>query len=399
MNRRQFLQGGVLAGAGLLAGPMLNFGRCRPFAAHAVEISTRAADLVLGSRVIDMLGLWTLDWPKLFRWHRSPGDFTEADHRQLEVSGVKVFHPAVETSSREPFTGAMRWMAGWNHLLRSHGCLLARIDSPADLVRVPEQRKTGVILGFQNANHFRTVVDVRGFYGLGQRVSQLTYNGRNRLGSGAYEATDRGLTAFGAEVVAEMNRVGMAIDLSHCGERTSRDAMAASRRPVLVTHSNCQALVPGHPRCKSDAVIRRLAAGGGVMGITTVRAFISRSSRPTIEHLLDHFDHVARLVGVEHVGLGSDLDVTGIDPRTGRLRPFYAIRGLEPAARVFQIADGLLRRGHSPRSVALILGGNFHRALSAIWHGDPGDVASRELQRDPFCPSRPAVVAPGGAGG
>jgi membrane dipeptidase len=389
MNRRKFLQGGLLAGLGVVGAPMLNLGRVR---LGAVEVSTRAADLVLGSPVIDMLGLFTLDWPKLFRWQRTPETFREADFRGLEGSGVNVFHPAVETQSKDPYTAAMRWLAGWNHLLRAEGCFLSRIASPAELVSAPAQSRIGVILGFQNADHFRTPLDVQAFYALGQRVSQLTYNRHNRLGSGSYEGTDRGLTRFGAEVVAEMNRVGMAIDVSHCGERTSREAIEASRYPVLVTHANCRALNPGHPRCKSDALIRRLAAAGGVMGITVVRAFVG-PGRPSLAKVLDHFVHVARLVGPEHVGLGSDVDVTALDEKTGRIRSFYAIQGLDPAVRVFQIADGLLGRGFGPRSVELVLGGNFRRALGAIWHAEPQSVDSRRaLQRDPFCPApRPSA--------
>lgn len=396
MNRRQFLRSGILTTLGLLGAPMINLGRYRLLGAEAVEVSTRAADLVLGSRVIDMLGLLTLDWEKLFRWQRYPAEFHEPDYRLIERSGVNVFHPAVETSARDPYQGAMRWITGWNRLLRSHGCFLSGIGSPADLLSVPSRGEIGIVVGFQNSNHFRTPIDVRGFYGLGQRVSQLTYNSHNRLGSGCYEKTDRGLTRFGAEVVAEMDRVGMAIDVSHCGERTSREAIEASRRPVLVTHSNCKALNP-HPRCKSDRLIRQMAAGGGVMGITAVRAFVGRG-RPSLDDLLDHFEHVARLVGVEHVGLGSDVDVTAVDPETGRPSAFYAIRGLDPVARVFQIADGLLRRGWSTRSVELVLGENFQRALTRIWHREPRRVdPARKLRRDPFCPP-PRPAAPPAAG-
>ena len=377
----------MLTGAGVLAGPMLSFGRCRLFGAEPVEVSTRAVDLVLGSRVIDMLGLLTLDWRKLFRWHREPAAFRESDYRLLERSGVDVFHPAVDPSAADPYQGAMRWITGWNRLLRSHGCFHSLIDSPAGLVSAPARGEIGVVIGFQNSTHFRTPVDVHGFYGLGQRISQLTYNSHNRLGSGCYEPTDRGLTRFGAEVVAEMDRVGMAVDVSHCGERTTREAMEASRRPVLITHSNCKALNP-HPRCKSDAAIRRMAAGGGVMGITAVKAFVGGSGRPSIDDLLDHFVHVARLVGVEHLGLGSDVDVTAVRPETGRINPFYVIRGLDPVARVFQIADGLLRRGFGPGDVELVLGGNFHRVLTEIWLDEPRTVDSaRALRRDPFCPA------------
>src|SRR5665811_877686 len=98
---------------------------------------------------------------------------------------------------------------------------------------------------------------------------------------------DEGLTAYGARIVQRMNQVGMAVDISHCGDRTTLDAIEASRRPVLVTHSNCRALVPGAARCKTDEAILRMAAKGGVMGITMVRSFVRSAGRVTIEHVLD----------------------------------------------------------------------------------------------------------------
>jgi membrane dipeptidase len=388
VNRRQLVRSGVLGGLGLLAAPMINLGRVRLYAQGPVVLATRAVDLVLGSTVVDMLALFTLDWPKLFDWHRHPERFGEADFRRLEASAVNVFHPAVETSARDAREGALRWTHGWNRLLGGRECFLVRVDSTATLDHAPRVGKLGVIVGFQNSNHFATVADVAAFHRLGQRVSQLTYNTRNRLGCGCYERRDGGLTPFGAEVVAEMNRLGMAVDLSHCGERTSRDAIAASRYPALVTHANCRALVPGQPRCKSDDTIRRLARSGGVMGITVVRAFVARTRTPTIEHVLDHFDHVARIAGIEHVGLGSDVDTAALDPRTGRTRDFYAIRGLDLRARVFQIAEGLLRRGHREADVRGVLGGNFLRVLHAVLpRAALASVPEGERERDPFCPA------------
>lgn len=388
LNRRRFLKAGVLAGLGTLASPFLNFGRCRVFASEPVAVSTRAVDLVVGSTVIDMLGLLTLDWAKLGRWQAQADAFTERDFRQLEVSGVSIFHPAVEPAAANPHQAALTWIGRWNKLVENHGCFLGRIDSITDLLHLPKVGKLGILIGLQNADHFRRVSDVAAFHGLGQRVSQLTYNTTNSLGSGCFEPRDGGLTAFGAKVVGEMNRVGMAVDISHCGERTSLEAIAVSRQPVLVTHSNCKALVPGQPRCKSDQVIRLMAAGGGVMGITTVPSFVSGSRSPTISQLLDHFDHVVRVAGVEHVGLGSDVDVTALDPATGRIHPFYAIRGLDPVGRVFQIADGLLSRGYSEAAVKLVLGGNFQRALTSIFPAQSWQLLpERETRRDPFCPA------------
>lgn len=394
MTRRRFVRDGALACLSLAAPPMLNFGRVELHAAETIPVSTRAVDLVLGSVVVDMLGLLTLDWAKLFRWQRRAGSFGGRDFDALGRSGVKVFHPAVDTGLTDPVRVASVWLDGWDRLLGSQVCRLARVETAADLLRIPETGKIGVIVGFQNSNHFRTAGDVASCFRLGQRVSQLTYNEANRLGSGCYVRRDRGLTRFGGEIVAAMNDAGMAIDVSHCGERTTLDAIAASRRPVLVTHGNCRALNPGQPRCKSDEVLRKLAATGGVVGISVVRSFVGRS--PTLASLLDHFAHAAKVAGIEHVGLGSDLDVEGIDPRSGRPHSFYAIRGLDPVARVFQIADGLLARGFSPGDVELVLGGNFVRALGETWPGErPARGAQPSWRRDPFCPAAPRAVPPG----
>lgn len=365
---------------------MLNFGRFRVLGQTPVQVSSRAADLVLGSRVIDMLALLTLDWARLFRWQAGQQPFIEPDFRRLEVSGIDVFHPSVDTMSPDARRGAIAWLAGWRQLVDSQGCFLGLADSIPALEALRRAGKLGIIIGFQNSTHFRDANDVGYFYRLGQRISQLTYNTHNRLGSGCYEERDNGLTAYGARVVSEMNRVGMAIDVSHCGERTSLDAVGASRQPVLVTHGNCKALVPGQPRCRSDAVIRAVGRSGGVVGITVVRAFVSSQPRPSLPDLLDHFDHVAHVAGVEHVGLGSDVDVEAADPANGRLNPFYDIAGLDPVARVFQIADGLLGRGWSEPAVKLVLGGNFDRALRAIWK-EPAR-APGPTPRDPFCPAR-----------
>ena len=125
MDRRRFLRTTSLAGLGLVTGPVLGLGRFRLLGQPGSEISTAAADLVLDTPVVDMLGLLTLDWKELYGWFARPERFGEPDYREVEASGVNIFHPAVETSSREPHASALRWAAGWNHLLRSHGCFVA----------------------------------------------------------------------------------------------------------------------------------------------------------------------------------------------------------------------------------------------------------------------------------
>jgi membrane dipeptidase len=366
LNRREFLRAGALAGAGLVAAPMINLGRFRLFADDRAPVSARAVELVGRSMVVDMLGLLTLDWPKLWSWQREPAAFGPADLAALRASGVKVFHPAVEPDDPHPYEAALDWLSGWNRLLDRRPDCFVRIDSGQGFQRVRAEGKVGILVGFQSSNHFRAAADVASFHALGQRVSQLTYNARDRIGCGCFEAQDTGLTPYGAEIVAAMNRVGMVVDVSHCSERTCLDAFAVSRQPVLITHSNCRTLAD-NPRCKSDAVIRTMAARGGVMGITAVAAFVSGRTPARLDDVLDHFDHVARVAGVEHVGLGSDVASDAVDPRTGRVPARYAVQGLPPARRVFDLTEGLIRRGYSDPAIELILGGNFQRVLSAIW--------------------------------
>jgi membrane dipeptidase len=173
------------------------------------------------------------------------------------------------------------------------------------------------------------------------------------------------LTPYGAQIVDRMNAVGMAVDISHCSDRTTLDALNASRKPVLVTHSNCRALVSA-ARCKTDEAIRLLAAKGGVIGITMVRGFVQSSGPATIEDVLDHIDHVAKLVGVEHVGIGSDVDLEGRDARI-RPRKRFDLDGIDYSRKIFDLTEGLIRRRYSSENIGLILGGNFQRALNAIW--------------------------------
>jgi membrane dipeptidase len=388
VNRRDILRAGLLAGAQTLVAPLLGLGSARRLLGAELDllqhrrltvgnpphpekvddppVSDRAAGIVHGTTVIDMLSLLTLDWPRLHSWQSRPQTFAGADLARLRASGIRVFHPAVDPSEADAHAAARRWMAGWNRLIDGHPETLLRIEGGADLARLSGEDRIGLLLGFQNSSHFRTPADVAFFHQLGQRVSQLTYNERNRLGSGCTDPEGGGLSAFGAAVVGEMNCVGMAIDISHCGERTSLDALAASAKPVLITHSNCRALVQ-HPRCKSDAVIRAMARKDGVIGISVLPMMLSSGRTATLDDVLDQFDHVARLVGVEHVGLGSDTDIDAIDPRTHRTRSGYVVRGMRHVYRVFELAEGLLRRGYAPADVSGMLGGNFQRALTAIW--------------------------------
>jgi membrane dipeptidase len=161
------------------------------------------------------------------------------------------------------------------------------------------------------------------------------------------------------------------------------DACEVSGAPVLYTHSNARALNPGHPRCKTDEAIRRMAETGGVMGITGVRNFVTKEEPTTIDHYLDHFDHVRDLIGVEHLGIGSDIDLYGYDDMPAEqydalkanYKGSYAFRDkidideISHPKRMFDVTDGLIGRGYTDEHIRGILGGNFQRVLGEIWAG------------------------------
>jgi len=364
-----------------LAAPMINRGRYRLFASSLKEYSARAIELMSRATVIDMLGPLTLNFPKQAKWFANPESFTASDLQPFKDSGINVFHIGVGMGGPDAYLVVLRFFATWNGFIASQGDYFMRIDSAGDLERVKRSGKIGVLLGLQNSEQFRTPADVNFFHELGQRVSQLTYNARNMIGNGSTERRDEGISDFGASIIERMNTVGMAIDVSHCGDRTTLDAFELSKKPVLITHSNCRALVSGHPRCKTDEAIKKMGAAGSVMGITGVRMFVKVDEPTTIEHVLDHFDHVAKLVGPEHLGVGSDMDLYGYDampPELNRqLRAGYKgsygfrekidVEGIDHPKRMFDLTEGLIRRKYSDQNIEGILGGNFKRVLSQIW--------------------------------
>jgi membrane dipeptidase len=345
----------------MLAAPYLSRG---VFAGTLAQYSSQAVDLVRESTVIDMLGLLTLDFKKLGVWRSRPETFAQADFQRLKESGITVFHPAVGYVDGDIYAASSADIAEWDVFLDAHPEYFIRVCSPADVSRAKAEGKLGIIVGQQNSNHFRTLDDVEAFYKLGQRVSQLTYRD-NALGGGSTDPTEKGLTAYGEGVLARMNQIGMAADISHCGDRTTLDVIEASTKPVLVTHSNCRTLVPHSARCKTDEAIRKLAAKGGVMGITMERLFVGSGSSVTMENVLDHVDHAVKTAGIEHVGIGTDVDLDGRD--RGAARKKNDLDGVEYTRKIYNLTEGLIRRRYSKPDIRLILGGNFQRALTSIW--------------------------------
>src|SRR5687767_7778792 len=184
LNRRDLLKRGALASAGLIAAPMLNRGRYRIFANSPVEYTSRAIDLVQQSVLIDMLGPFTLDFAKQNRWFTNPESFSASDLAPYKESGINVFHVAVGLGGPDAYDRTLRMFASWNGFIANHDQHLMRIDSAADLNRVKTSGKIGIMIGLQNSEQFRRVDDVDFFHGIGQRVSQLTYNSRNLIGNG-----------------------------------------------------------------------------------------------------------------------------------------------------------------------------------------------------------------------
>jgi membrane dipeptidase len=361
VTRRSILSAGICA----IGAPFFNRGRFALLANGRAEYSAATVELIGRSTVIDMLGLLTLDYRKLEAWEASPGRFQAVDYQRLKDSGTTIFHPAVGFTGADVYKSSLADITGWNFFLAGHVDKFLRVDRPSDLERAKASGKIGIVIGQQNSQHFRTVEDVDKFYALGQRVSQLTYND-NLIGGGSTGPKNVGLTPYGAQIVDRMNQLGMAVDVSHCSDRTTLDAIAASRKPVLVTHSNCRALVPGSARCRTDEAISKLAAKGGVIGVTMVRGFVGAGGSVTIENFLDHIDHVVKLAGIEHAGIGSDVDLDGRD-RVGTPAPKYDLDGIHYARKIFDLTEGLIRRNYSRQNIELVLGGNFRRALSEIW--------------------------------
>jgi membrane dipeptidase len=378
MNRRNFLKSAASNAA--VGAAMIHRGRYLLFAGGP-EYSSRAVELVQRSTVIDMLAPLWISPSKTQKMLGNPENFKAEDFAPYKNSGINVFHIAIGTGGPDAYLETLQFLSGYNSLIARHDDWFERVDTPERLDGIKASGKVGIILGIQNSEHFRKADDVDYFYGLGQRVSQLTYNARTLIGNGSTERRDEGLSDFGLSIVERMNKLGMAVDVSHCGDKTTLDAFEVSKKPVLITHSNCRALNPNHPRCKTDEAIKAMAAKGGVMGITEVRMFVSPKEPTGVEAMLDHYDYVTKLVGVEHAGVGSDIDLLGYDAMPAEeykqlkagYKSTYGFRdkidldGYNFAKRPFDLAEALIRRKYSDANIEAILGGNFRRVLKEIW--------------------------------
>ena len=375
--------------AGTVGAPLLVRGRYRPFARSATEYSARCVKLLEENVVVDLLNQFRFqDFaekpPRIDRWLNEPGSLSSDDATIYRESGLTALALGHAPSD---YQDGIRFFADWNGLIAAYSDWFTRVDDASDFARAKAAKQLGVMITFQNSLHFRKPDDVNTFWGLGQRVSQLTYNMNNGIGSGFLEQRDGGLSVFGQSIVERMNQVGMVVDLSHCADQTTLDALAASKRPVIFSHANCRALAPSLMRLKTDEAIRGMAKSGGVMGVAFIRFMVRDQEPVTVDHVIDHIDHIAKLVGVEHVAVGSDLDVIGNpNPIGGGMNPraqpnfsryqYHAdsagkisIAGLDHPKRMFDLTEALIKRGYNDKEIAAILGGNAVRVLSEVWKG------------------------------
>lgn len=375
-GRRRLIGAAAALAVGAVALPMIATGRHRILPALDTLYSTRAIDLVRESLVLDMLAPLKID----FRPEYFASRISEEDAADIRASGITGFHHAVGLGGPDVYAETLKYMAAWNGFVGRNSHVFTLVDQAEDLDRAKADGKAAVIMGVQNADHFRTPADVNMFYQLGMRCAQLTYNSQNFIGSGSTDRVDGGVSDYGVQIIEAMNKSGMLIDVSHCGDQTTLDAIELSPRPIAITHSNCRTLNT-HPRVKTDEAIRKLASKGGVMGITGVRMFVRDREPTTIEHLVDHIDHVAKLVGIEHVGIGSDADLNGYDDMPadqnkmlrGGYKSSYAFRdkldtdGFDHPRKTYDLAESLIKRGYTDAHIKLVLGGNFRRLLGETW--------------------------------
>jgi len=353
------------------------------------KYSSKAKQLVNEATCIDMLSTYggfitQRDGMGIGRyWENTPSSFTQEDYNFVRAAGINVFGWGKTVTT---YDGMLQFMAAQNGIIASNPNYFERIDTKAKLKNFHTSEKIGMLITCQDSKHFKTLDDVNLFYALGQRVSQLTYNGKNRIGCGAFEDVDTGITDYGKQIVQRMNQVGMAVDVSHCGDKTTIGAIeACENTPALITHGACRSISKGLARAKTDEAIKAMAKTGGVIGMPILRFMISEKEPVSIDNFFNHIEHVAQLVGIEHVGIGSDQGLYTEDYGTREWRKnrlenapakyqchtnedyLLTIEGLNHPFRIYDIAEGLLKRGYKDEHVKMVLGENFKRALIKIF--------------------------------
>lgn len=266
-----------------------------------------------------------------------------------------------------------------NALMAESSDLVRPVRTAADITRAKEEGKTGIIYGFQNAHAFEDQIGyVEIFKQLGVGIVQMCYNTQNLVGTGCYER-DGGLSGFGHEIVAEMNRVGIMCDLSHVGETTSREVIEASEKPVCYSHCLPSGL-KDHPRNKSDAELRFIADHGGFVGVTMFTPFLRAGVDATVDDYVEAIEYVMNIVGEDAIGIGTDFTQghdqaffewlthdKGYARRLTRFGKIINPEGIRTIGEFGNLTEALSRRGFSDSQVRKIMGENWVRVLRDVW--------------------------------
>jgi membrane dipeptidase len=370
------------------------FGRVPPWAGLAgltPEQRQRAERLLRDSLVISLH-----DHPVRFplRMEETP-EYNRTGRQQAAYAGLAasgltvVFDNMMDGTAC--VTGNAPWR--WNDVITDLGMRQADlahqdhvmvVRTVADIDEAYRSGRVGLVFGLESATPIENELDrLDVLYGLGLRQIGIAYSDANALGGGLAERVDAGLTAFGRRAVTRMNKLGLAIDLSHAGDRTALDTCECSERPVFITHAGARA-VWDIPRMKPDDVLRAVAATGGVIGMSAAPHTTLSAAHPrhSIESVMDHFRYCADLVGIEHVAFGPDTlygdhvalhrifaHLLSISAARGpSFDPVAYVDGLEnPTENFGNICGWLVEHGYDDADIRAVLGGNIYRALQSIW--------------------------------
>ncbi len=309
-------------------------------------------------------------------------NWSEKIFREMAEGGVSAVH--VTICYHENFRETVANIEEWNRRFERHGDLITPGRCADDVVRAAAEGRTAIIFGFQNCSPIEDDIGlVEICHGLGARFMQLSYNNQSLLATGCYEAQDPGITRMGRQVIREMNRVGLVVDMSHSAERSTLEAIDISKRPIAITHANPDFWHPAL-RNKSDDVLRALAQSGGMIGLSLYPHHLKDGSDCTLSGFCEMAARLADLIGVGHMGLGSDLCQDQPDSivewmRNGRWtreRDFgegsAGQAGFPPQPEWFRdnrdfptIAAGLAAAGFSNDEVALIMGENWLKFIAS----------------------------------
>lgn len=368
MNRREFHVSLLKFSAPALLAPRL-FARSLPNDLAGIT------ELYQRSIVIDSLCSPGLDLDA------SPSPQLLATIRQ---SGITAINCTISAPDFEQTLYALGSLESLAEKLPEHFSIVRK---HSEIALAKRDHQLGLLPGFQYTSFLEADPGRIGlFRKLGVRIMQLTYNNHGLFGGGCLDPKDSGLTAAGVAALGKMNQLGVAADLSHSGYRTTSDAISASSKPVLISHSGCAAIYP-HPRNKPDDILKSLADRGGYFGVYLMPYLVASPTIPTREHVLEHLVHAINVCGADHVGIGSDGSIQKVVLTAAQKAEFDAdiarrkqlhigapgedrypyVPDLNGPDHMRIIAEELARRGQPTSTIEKVLGANFQRVIGEIW--------------------------------